>query len=47
MKALFTNEVPYKIKGILVRDGRESILAYKEKETKGSDSKTFIHTTIS
>jgi len=31
-KALFASEVPYRVKGIFVRDGRESILVYEEKE---------------
>jgi len=31
-KALFASEMPYRVKGIFVRDGRESILVYEEKE---------------
>jgi len=31
-KALFASEMHYRVKGIFVRDGRESILVYEEKE---------------
>ncbi|MBO8174120.1 MAG: TrmB family transcriptional regulator [Thermococcus sp.] len=31
-EALFSDETPYRVKGIFVRDGRESILVYEEKE---------------
>ncbi len=31
-EALFAREMPYRVKGIFIRDGRESILVYKEKE---------------